>query len=316
MVTTSKRRDVVEHFKSRGISQRRACELASLHRSTCRYERRREDSPELVTRIKEIAAERPRAGYRMVYAHLRREGHVVNRKRVYRIYKREGLAVRRRSRRKMRAGRPMPLLSLVRANQCWSMDFVHDWLADDRRLRTLNVIDIYTRECLGIEVDTSLTGARVARVLDRLVAKYGVPSAIRVDNGPEFISRALDRWAFEHRVELHFIQPGKPVQNAHVESFNGRFRDECLSQLQRPTLARARVEIETWRVDYNCSRPHSALGYRTPEEFGRIARAALAESLKGLPPPFTAEPSVEENATKFEEQRQRSESKNVWPRIT
>jgi len=293
VVTTSKRQDVVTYCTSHGISERRACELLKLHRSTRRYKKRRRDPEELVTRIRELASERPRFGYRRIHALLQREGRRVNRKLVYRLYKREGLAVRRRPRRKLRANRPMPLINIGRANQRWAMDFVHDWIGDGRKLRTLNVVDIFTRECLAIEVDTSLTGARVARVLDALVVKYGVPDGITVDNGPEFISRALDKWAFEHRVTLHFIQPGKPTQNGHVESFNGHFRDECLSQSHFPTLARARVEIELWRIDYNTKRPHSALSNRTPEEFGKIARASLAECSRRA---LVAEPSSDELA--------------------
>ena len=153
------------------------------------------------------------------------------------------------------------------------MDFVHDYLADGRRLRTLNVVDAYTRECLAIEVDTSLPAQRVIRVLDALVWKYGLPKSLRIDNGPEFISSALDTWAAAHGVKLDFIQPGKPTQNAHVESFNARFRDECLAQAHFPTLARARAEIEAWRIDYNSERRHSALGYQTPSAFGEIARS-------------------------------------------
>ncbi len=159
------------------------------------------------------------------------------------------------------------------------MDFVHDYLVGGRRVRTLNIVDAYTRECLAIEVDTSLAGGRVVRVLDALAAKHGRPDGITVDNGPEFISQALDRWAFANGVALHFIQPGKPVQNAYVESFNGRFRDECLSQAHFPTLARARAEIEIWREDYNRVRPHSSLDYRTPEAFGASARAHASEAM-------------------------------------
>ena len=300
MVTTSKRRDVVEFCKSRGISQRRACALVKLHRSTCRYAKRRRDPEELVARIRELAAERPRFGYRRIHVLLQREGRRVNRKLVYRLYKREGLAVRRRARRKLRANRPMPLITVGRPNERWAMDFVHDWLGDGRKLRTLNIVDVYTRESLAIEVDTSLTGGRVVRVLSVLIEKYGVPDGITVDNGPEFISRALDRWAFEHRVTLHFIQPGKPMQNGHVESFNGRFRDECLSQSHFPTLARARVEIELWRRDYNENRPHSALSNRTPAEFGRIARTALAECFRRT---LQAEPSSEQVAKQLGPQK-------------
>jgi putative transposase len=209
---------------------------------------------------------------------LRREGHAVNRKRVYRLYRAAGLAVRRRARRKLRASRPLPPVALTRPKERWSMDFVHDYLTDGRRLRTLNIVDAFTRECLAIEVDTSLPAMRVVRALDGLVWQHGLPESLRVDNGPEFISMALDRWAFQHGVAIHFIQPGKPSQNAHIESFNGRFRDECLSQAHFPTLARARAEIELWRVDYNCQRPHSSLGYLTPKTFGDQARKPVPPS--------------------------------------
>ncbi len=279
MVTVSARREVVKFAKSRGHSERRACAMAGLRRSTCRYRHRRQDPEKLVTRLRELAAEKPRYGYRFLHWLLQREGHKVNRKRVYRLYRAEGLAVRRRKRRRLRVSRPMPPVPLTRANERWAMDFVHDYLADGRRLRTLNIIDAYTRECLAIEVDTSLPSARVVRVLDQLVWQYGLPEALRVDNGPEFISTALDRWAFRHGVKLDFIQPGKPTQNGHVESFNGRFRDECLAQAHFPTLARARAEIELWRVEYNCERPHSSLRYETPKAFGDRARAALPPSV-------------------------------------
>jgi putative transposase len=232
----------------------------------------------LVARLRELAAAKPRYGYRFLHTLLRREGHNINRKRVYRLYRAEGLAVRRRKRRRLRVSRAMPPVSLTRPNERWSMDFVHDYLTDGRRLRTLNVIDAYTRECLAIEVDTSLPSARVVRVLDRLVWQYGLPEALRVDNGPEFISTTLDRWAFKHGVKIDFIQPGKPSQNGHVESFNGRFRDECLAQAHFPTLDRARAEIELWRVEYNCERPHSSLRYETPKAFGDRARSHVPPS--------------------------------------
>lgn len=282
-MTTPVRRDVVSYLKSQGVSERRACEFVGLQRSTWRYKSRRAPRHELVKRLRQLAEERPRFGYRRLHVLLRREGQMVNRKLVYRLYREEGLAVRRRKRRRLRTERPAPPQPATRPNERWAMDFVHDWLGDGRHLRTLNVVDTFTRECLGIECDHSLPGARVTRVLDKLVWAYGLPVVITVDNGPEFISRALDRWAYAHGVKLHFIAPGKPSQNGHVESFNGRFRDECLSQHQFPNLARARVEVELWRVDYNTSRPHSALGYKTPHEFGSAARARRGMPTGSLP---------------------------------
>lgn len=257
-------------FKSRGHSERRSCALANLHRSTCQYRHRRIDDPELVARLRELASERPRFGYRRLHVLLRRDRRwrTLNRKLVYRLYKAEGLAVRRRSRKRLRITRPLPPTPVTRMNERWSMDFVHDSLSDGRTFRTFNVVDAFTRECHAIEVDTSLPAARVARVLDTLVWKHGLPESLRVDNGPEFISTTLDAWANQHGVKLDFIQPGKPTQNAHIESFNGRFRDECLSQGRFPTLARARAEIENYRLDYNRERPHSALAYETPGAFG------------------------------------------------
>jgi putative transposase len=283
VVTTAVRREVVGYMKSRGISERRACAYAALHRSTSRYNSKRDPRPELVSRIRELAAERPRYGYRRLHVLLRRDAQWadVNRKLLYRLYRQEGLAVRRRKRKQLRMPRPAPLPLPSRPNERWAMDFVHDYLTDGRRLRTLNVVDTCTRECLAIEVDLSLTGERVARVLDALLWKYGLPRAITVDNGPEFISNALDRWAHAHGVELHFIQPGKPTQNAFVESFNGKFRDEFLSQGRWPTVARARVEAELFRVDYNDVRPHSALANSTPSAFAAVARRSLTHPAGG-----------------------------------
>ncbi len=200
---------------------------------------------------------------------MRRERFAVNHKRVYRLYREEGLSVRRRKRKRMagvaRAPRPIP----ERANHRWSMDFVSDALASGRRIRVLTVIDDFASESLATEVDTSLPGLPVARVLDRLAVERGLPELITVDNGPEFAGRIQDAWAYAHGVGLHFIDPGKPVQNAYIESFNGRLRDECLNEHWFMSLPAARSIIETWRGDYNAVRPHSALGNRTPEEFAQ-----------------------------------------------
>jgi putative transposase len=270
VVTTSARRNVVTHLRAAfGLSERRACKLAGLRRSTQRYRARRRDSAPLLGRLRELATARPRFGYRRLHTLLRREGVLVNAKRVYRLYRLEGLSVRIRRRKKLRVPRLPPVDPPTARNQRWAMDFVSDALADGRRFRAFTLVDAFTRESPAIEVDTSLPGARVVRVLQTVAAKRGYPKSITVDNGPEFISTALDKWAFEHGVELRFIQPGKPMQNGHIESFNGRFRDECLSQSWFPTLARARAEIEIWRDDYNNVRPHSSLDGRTPSEFVR-----------------------------------------------
>jgi len=260
-------------------SERQACQLAGMSRSSCRYEAPRRDEDALRKRLRELAAERRRFGYRRLTVLLRREGRTVNPKRVYRLYREEGLAVRRRKRKRVAVAARVPLELPRRTNQVWTMDFTQDALARGRKFRTLNLMDGYTREALAIEVDTSLPGARVVRVLEQLRQRRGVPERIRVDNGTEFTSRVADQWAYEQGVELHFIEPGKPTQNAHIESFNGKFRDECLNENWFMSLEEARMKIEAWRKDYNQVRPHSALGYQTPEEFA--ARAAA----RGASPP-------------------------------
>ncbi len=235
-------------------------------------------------RLRELAAERPRFGYRRLHALLRREGVAVNHKRVERLYRAEGLAVRKRARKRVaRDGRGRPTRP-TRPNEQWTLDFLGDALASGRRIRLLTVEDVFTREALAIEVDTSLPGVRVTQVLDRVVGQRGVPTEIVLDNGPELTGKALDRWASARGVRLRFIDPGKPVQNAFVESFHGRFRDECLNQHWFLSLADARRIVEAWREDYNRARPHSALGYRPPEEI-RLAFDAAAitrQELVGL----------------------------------
>ena len=277
-MTPAQRRAAVQHAQARfGFSQRGACRLVGAARSTIRYQRRREDGDgALRERLRELAAQRPRFGYRRLHALLRREGIVVNHKRVARLYRAEGLAVRcrkRRSRTRLRRGRP-PAPSGV--NQQWALDFLQDALASGRKIRLLSVIDVFTREALALEVDTSLPGRAVVRALDRLGSQRPLPAQLVLDNGPELISRALEQWAHAHAVALHFIDPGKPIQNAHCESFHGRLRDECLNEHWFLSLGDARHIVEAWRQDYNRDRPHSALGYRTPEEFAQVAAAAAA----------------------------------------
>lgn len=218
-------------------------------------------------RICEIAAEKRRYGYRRIQVLLRREGWTVNRKRTYRLYREAGLAVRRRKRKRIGPFERHPLPTPHAVNLSWSMDFIADGLTGGRRLRCLVIVDDYNRECLVAEVDTSITGKRVAAVLERLADPRGLPQSITVDHGPEFEGQALDAWAYQRDVRLSFIRPGKPVENAYVESFNGRFRDECLNEHWFVSLNHARQIIENWRIEYNTERPHSSLGDLPPEEF-------------------------------------------------
>ena len=264
------------------LSERRACELIGMSRGSCRYRQRERNEAALRSRLLELAGERPRFGYRRLHRMLRREKEngrakwVVNHKRVYRLYREEGLAMRRRKGKRFRAEARIPLVLPTRVNQMWTMDFTRDSLASGRKFRTLNLMDGYTREALWIEVDTSLPGLRVVQVLERVAKERGLPEAIQVDNGPEFVSRAVDQWAYANGVALHFIDPGKPVQNAFIESFNGKFRDECLNQNWHTSLEDARRIIEAWRMDYNTVRPHSSLGYLTPEEYAAAVPARPA----------------------------------------
>lgn len=267
-MTPAARKEAVELVCSNfPISLRRACGLMRIQMSSYYYQHRPRPDEALRAALKEAAAKRRRWGYRMLAVLMERQGFKDNLKRIYRVYREEKLQVKIRRRRKTarwRGDKPVPA---TRPNERWSMDFMSDQLANGRTIRLFNVVDDFTRQSLAIEVDTSLNGLRVTRVLDRLVARYGHPQRIVMDNGPEFTSKALDRWAWEHRVDLAFIEPGKPVQNAFVESFNGTCRNECLNENWFLSLADARTIIENWRIDYNDQRPHSSLGGRTPSEF-------------------------------------------------
>lgn len=247
-----------------GYSQRRACRLIQCNRSTARHNSTRRDDSELRQRLKSLAQEQQRWGYRLLGAALRQEGFLVNYKRLYRLYKEEKLELRPKHRKRLKSekrGRPALATKL---HEVWTMDFMSDTLCDGRRFRTLNVLDVWSRQCLAIEVDTSLSSQRVVRVLDELVQQHGAPQRLQIDNGPEFRSQALDVWAKRHGVALHFIDPGKPTQNGHIESFNGHFRAECLSQEWFLHLREVRQTVGTWRMEYNTVRPHSSLGYLPP----------------------------------------------------
>jgi len=251
------------------FSERRACVIVGLSRSSCRYQAKPNNDAEIRSRLRELAEQRRKFGSPRLHILLRREGCVINHKRTERLYKAEGLSLRLKKRKKrishLRAAMGRP----ERVNQHWSMDFVSDNLYNGRRFRVLTIVDDLSKECPALEVDHSLTGKRVTRVLDRIAMTKGLPEVITVDNGPEFISKALDLWAFENNVNLRFIQPGKPTQNAYIESFNGKFRDECLDDNVFVSLHSAQKIIETWRLDYNLERPHSSLNGMAPTEFAR-----------------------------------------------
>jgi len=266
-----------------GISERRACELIGLSRTVLHYQRcESQSNAGLRGRILALAEQRRRFGYRRIHVLLRREGQAVNVKRVHRLYCQERLQVKQRRRRRGVAVERRPLLVPERPNQVWSMDFVSDALETGRRLKCLTIVDDFTKEAVDIVVDHGISGRYVARVLDRAVQFRGLPRAIRTDQGPEFTGKALDQWAYERGVELRMIQAGKPTQNAYIESFNGKFRDECLNEHWFRTLAEAREIVGRWRLDYNQGRPHSAIEYQTPAEFAAAWRARHAGHAKHI----------------------------------
>ena len=249
------------------VSERQACQLVGICRSTYRYQLKRIEKDERLSyRIIELAQQRRRFGYRRIHALLRREGQEVNHKKVYRLYTEAKLAVKRRKRRKTLVVPRESLMLPTRRNEVWSMDFVMDALASGRRINILTIVDDCTKESVDLIVDFGISSRYVTRILDQAARFRGYPKAIRTDQGPEFTGKALDQWAYENGVELKLIQAGKPTQNAFIESFNGKFRDECLNEHWFHSLAHARAIIREWRRDYNECRPHSMLGYKTPVE--------------------------------------------------
>ncbi len=266
------------------VSERRACALAACMRSTYRYRRRRDPRTALRARIREIAHERIRYGYRRVHVLLSREGWNANHKLVHRLYREEGLALRRkRPKRHVSAVHREARIRPSRPNECWSMDFVADQLVSGTRFRALTVLDVFTKECLAIEAGQSLKGEHVVAVLKRIAAQRGMPKSIFCDNGSEFVGRALDLWAYVNRVRIDFSRSGKPTDNADVESFNGRLRDECLNSHWFVSMQDAKREIEAWRADYNESRPQEGLGNRTPQEFAVAASTCAGRNSDGSP---------------------------------
>jgi len=245
------------------LSERTACQLASVSRTAYRYRPVPRDDRALRSRLKALARQYPGYGYLMLHGLLRTEGRVINKKRTYRLYTEESLQVRTKKRKKLQRPR-IPMVVPSRANERWSMDFVSDQLSDGRRFRVLNIVDDYSREMVGQLVSVSITGRQVAQCLTQIGEERGLPRTIVCDNGTEFTSKAMFFWAKDAGVKLHFIQPGKPTQNAFVESLNGKFRNECLNQHWFRSLNEARREIDTWRDHYNHVRPHSALNYLSP----------------------------------------------------
>jgi putative transposase len=268
MVGPAARREAVAHLQAAmGLSERRACSIVGADRKMVRYRSRRPPEVALRGRLRELANERRRFGYRRLFILLRREGEPSGINRIYRLYREEGLTVRKRRARRRAVGTRAPILVEARPNARWSLDFVHDQFACGRRFRVLNIVDDVTRECLAAIADTSISGRRVARELTELIGRRGKPGMIVSDHGTEFTSNAILAWSQDHRVEWHYIAPGKPMQNGFCESFNGRMRDELLNETLFFGLDHAQATIAEWADDYNRSRPHSALGYITPAAY-------------------------------------------------
>ncbi len=261
----------VSHImESLGLSENRACGLVNISAMVYRYKPKPNNDEILRKRLRELAEQRKRFGSPRLHVLLKKEGLVVNHKKTERLYREEGLALRKKRRRKGATGLRIVISPPQRVNEHWSMDFVTDSIITGRRFRALVVVDDYSRECLVIEVDTSLGGRRVVNVLERLAAIRGLPEIITMDNGPEFAGKILDEWAYRKGVKLNFIRPGKPIENAFAESFNSRFRDECLNTNWFIDIKHARNIIEDWRIDYNEVRPHSSLKGSTPKKYAEI----------------------------------------------
>ena len=279
------RREVVHKLKALGLSERAALRLVSMSTSVLRYRPRDDGNSKLRERLKELAGQHRRHGYRMLHDRLTRQGWAINIKRTDRSYRQEGLMVGQRRRKKLPVPERQPLLRPEQPIEVWSMDFVFDELASGRRVKTLTVVDDCTKESVQLVADTSIPALYVTRVLDQVKAERGLPKVIRTDNGPEFAGRTMHDWAVRNGVELRFIQPGKPMQNACIESFNSRLRDECLSQHWLASLSHMRSVLDNWRDGYNHHRGHSSLGYAPPAAFA--ARFRLLAGDTAQPDPST-----------------------------
>lgn len=299
MVTPAARREAVAHLRvAYEVSERRACSALDADRSSVRYRREPGDDGAVRARLRELAAIRRRFGYRRLHILLAREGITMNHKKFCRLYREERLQVRRRGGRKRAVGTRAPMAMPQGSDQRWSLDFLSDALADGRRFRILTIVDDFTRECLALVADTSLPALRVARELDAAIAHRSPPAMIVSDNGTEFTSMTMLRWAQERRIEWHYIAPGKPQQNAFIESFNGRLRDELLNETLFTSLAHARSVLLAWKDDYNTVRPHSGLGNLAPSIYAKLSapkmqRDGTLRYVAGFAPHPVAPPSQE-----------------------
>jgi transposase InsO family protein len=268
MVGPAVKREAVAHLRAvMGLSERRACHIVAIDRTTVRYTPKRSPDTQLRERLRELAKARRRFGYRRLFVLLRQEGERSGKNRIYRLYREEGLSVRKRRARRKAVGARAPILVEAKPNARWSTDFVHDQFANGRRFRILNIVDDVTKQCLGAIPDTSISGRRVARELTAIIERHGKPGMIVSDHGTEYTCNAMLAWCKDNGVDWHFIAPGKPMQNGFVESFNGRMRDELLNETLFFDLDDARTKIAAWVVDFNTARPHSALGYLTPAAY-------------------------------------------------
>jgi putative transposase len=278
MVRPAAKREAVVYLRNvLRMSERRACLLIAADRKMVRHRSRRPSDVELRTRLRDLANQRRRFGYRRLFILLREQGEPSGINRIYRLYREEGLTVRKRKARRRAIGTRAPILVEAKVNARWSLDFVHDQLAHGRRFRILNIVDEVTRECLAAIPDTSISGRRVARELTTIISVRGKPQMVVSDNGTEFTSNAMLGWAKDHAVDWHYITPGRPMQNGYIESFNGRMRDELLNESLFIDLDQARRLIGAWVADYNTARPHSSLGYKTP-----VAYAGTLIAPKGV----------------------------------
>ena len=297
MVTPAARREAVAHLRvAYAVSERRACSVLGTDRTSMRYRSRRADDAAVRARLRELASVRRRFGYRRLHILLTREGTAMNHKKLRRLYREERLQVRRRSGRKRALGTRAPLALPQGRNQRWSLDFLSDAFCDGRRFRILAMVDDFTRECLALVADTSLPGLRVVRELDAVVVVRGRPAMIVSDNGTELTSMTILRWSQEQAIEWHYIAPGKPQQNAFIESFNGRLRDELLNETLFTSLAHAREALSIWMEDYNTTRPHSALGNLAPADYAKrsasdVQRDGALRYIEGSAPRPVASPS-------------------------